>query len=440
MGRCPDCQGWNTFVETRASAPKGRRNFTSPAEGPVRQLSEIVAEERPRLVPPLSEFNRVLGGGVVPGSLTLISGDPGIGKSTLLLQVSAGVAQQGKKVVYASGEESSYQTRMRADRLGIRGERLYLLTETDAEVILQQMEAISPSLGVIDSIQTVCQRDLDGAPGSISQIRECTLMLMQWAKASGTPLIITGHVTKEGAIAGPKVLEHIVDAVLYLEGESFSAYRLLRGVKNRFGATNEVGIFEMREQGLCEVDNPSVVFLSDRSQRAVGSVVAPTLEGSRPLLVEIQALNNATSFGMPRRTANGIDLNRLVLIVAVLTKRAGLRLSTDDIIVNVVGGLRISEPAVDLAVALSIASSFTGKEIGPDLVAVGEIGLSGEVRGVSQMERRLAEAARQGFTRCVGPRASLNRLTPPAGMDIAGVDSVAEALRVALKSKSKPDP
>jgi len=432
LGRCPSCQEWNTFVETQVSSSKGIGTLTQIVS-PVRELSQITAEEMPRLVLPSAEFNRVLGGGIVPGSLVLISGDPGIGKSTLLLQVSAMIAQQGGKVVYASGEESLYQTRLRADRLGVKGEGLYLLAETDFEVVLQRMEETSPSLGVIDSIQTVYLRELEGAPGSISQIRECTLRLMQWAKLSAIPLLITGHVTKEGAIAGPKALEHIVDVVLYLEGESFSTYRLLRGVKNRFGSTNEVGIFEMREQGLVEVENPSQVFLSQRSKGAIGSVVAPTLEGTRPLLVEMQALTTTTSFGLPRRTANGIDFNRLLLIIAVLTKRAGLRLSNQDIIVNVVGGLKISEPAADLAVALSIASSFSDKEVDPNLVAVGEVGLSGEVRGVPQLERRLAEAARQGFARCIGPKVSLSSLTPPQGMETLAVNSLREALRVALK-------
>ena len=438
LGHCSDCQGWNTFVETQVRTSRGAGTSPFPSQSPALELSQITVEDSPRLLPPSSEFNRVLGGGIVPGSLVLISGDPGIGKSTLLLQVSAGIAQQGKKVVYASGEESSYQTRMRADRLAIKGEGLYLLAQTDLEGIIQQMESIGPSLAVIDSIQTVYLRDLEGAPGSISQIRECTLRLMQWAKVSAVPLLVAGHVTKEGAIAGPKALEHIVDVVLYLEGESFSAYRLLRGIKNRFGSTNEVGIFEMGEHGLAEVENPSRVFLSQRSQQPVGSVVAATLEGTRPLLVEIQALTNVTSFGLPRRTANGIDLNRLQLIIAVLTKRAGLRLSNQDIIVNVVGGLKISEPAVDLAVALSVASSFSDREMDPNLIALGEIGLSGEVRAVSQPERRLVEAARQGFTRCIGPQASLNSLTPPRGMETIAVNSLEEALRAALKSKSKP--
>jgi len=371
----------------------------------------------------------------MPGSLVLISGDPGIGKSTLLLQVSGMLARNGRKVVYASGEESLHQIRVRADRLGVPGDGLYLLTETNLEAIIQRIEETSPSLGVIDSIQTVYLGELDGAPGSISQIRECTLRLMRWAKHSAIPLLISGHVTKEGAIAGPRALEHIVDAVLYLEGESFSTYRLLRGVKNRFGSTNEVGIFEMREQGLMEVDNPSQVFLSQRSEGAIGAAVTPTLEGTRPLLVEIQALTTNTSFGLPRRTANGIDFNRLLLIVAVLTKRAGLHLSNQDIIVNVAGGLKVSEPAVDLAVALSIASSATDREVDPALAVVGEVGLSGEVRAIPQLERRLTEAARQGFSRCLVPRISSGSLTAPSGMEVIAVDSLREALRRGLRSK-----
>jgi DNA repair protein RadA/Sms len=437
LGRCPGCQGWGTFVETRVSSSKAVRSAPSPTQRVARELFQVTAEETPRLLSPFSEFNRVLGGGIVPGSLVLISGDPGIGKSTLLLQVSAGLTGQGGKVVYASGEESPYQTRLRADRLGIRGEGLYLLHETDLEIILDQMEALSPALGVIDSIQTVYLGELEGAPGSVSQVRECTLRLMQWAKLSNTPLLITGHVTKEGAIAGPKVLEHIVDVVSYMEGESFSAYRLLRGIKNRFGSTNDVGIFEMRGNGLVEVEDPSRVFLAQRSQGGAGSVVAPVLEGSRPLLVEIQALTSITSYGLPRRTANGIDPNRLQMIVAVLTKRAGLRLSNQDIIVNVVGGLKVNEPAVDLAIALSIASSFSDREIAPDLVAVGEIGLSGEVRAVAQLERRLTEARRQGFSQCVGPGHSLGSLGLPSGMETLGADSLREALQLVLKRKSR---
>jgi DNA repair protein RadA/Sms len=432
LGHCPGCQSWNTCIETRAES-RVVTGATLRAGAAACELSQITCEGKARVVLPFDEFNRVLGGGIVPGSLILASGDPGIGKSTLLLQISAMVAQRGGKVVYVSGEESPYQVKLRADRLNITGEGLHVLPETDLEAILKQMDDLSPALGVIDSIQTICLRDLEGAPGSISQVRGCALRMMQWAKASAVPLFLIGHVTKEGAIAGPKVLEHIVDVVLYLEGESFSAYRLLRVVKNRFGSINEVGIFEMRDLGLVEVDNPSQVFLSHRLKETMGSVVAATLEGTRPLLVEIQALTTPTSSGLPRRNANGIDYNRLLLIVAVLTRRAGLRLFNQDIIVNVVGGLKVNEPAMDLAVAVAIASSLSDKEVDPNMVVMGEVGLSGEVRGVPQLERRLGDAVRQGFTCCLCPRVSLSGLVPPRGMEVLAVDSLKEALNIALK-------
>jgi DNA repair protein RadA/Sms len=362
----------------------------------------------------------------------LISGDPGIGKSTLLLQASASLAQnQGGRVVYISGEETLHQIKLRAERLGVKGERLYLLAETDLEVILNQIEQLSPSLVVIDSIQTVYVPELGATPGSVTQVRECTLKLMQWAKLNGVPIFIAGHVTKDGTIAGPRVLEHIVDVVLYLEGEPFSAYRLLRCVKNRFGSTNEVGVFEMKGQGLVEVDNPSRAFLSQRWGEAVGSAVVPTLEGSRPLLVEIQALTTPTSFGLPRRTANGVDFNRLLLITAVLTKRTGLRLGNQDIIVNVTGGLKIGEPAADLGIALAIASSFRDVGIDPSLVVVGEVGLSGELRAVSQLERRVTEAARLGFKRCLVPKVGA-RVSPPQGVELIPVGTLREAIGVSL--------
>ncbi|MFC1925172.1 DNA repair protein RadA [Chloroflexota bacterium] len=434
LGRCPDCQQWNTFAETSVAPSRGSRPSTAPNE--ISELSLISAEEMPRIVLPITEFNRVLGGGIIPGSLVLISGDPGIGKSTLLLQVSGAVTQEGGKVVYASGEESSHQIKLRADRVGVKGEGLYLLPETDLEIILQRMEETQPRLGVIDSIQTVYLRELEGVPGSISQVRECTLHLMRWAKHSGVPLIISGHVTKEGAIAGPRALEHIVDAVLSLEGETFSTYRLLRGVKNRFGSTHEVGIFEMKEQGLVEVDNPSQIFLSQHQRATIGATIIPTMEGTRPLLVEIQALTTNTSFGPPRRTANGIDFNRLLLIVAVLTKRAGLQLGNQDIIVNAVGGLKVSEPAADLAIAMAIASSFSDREIDPDMVVMGELGLGGEVRTVPQMERRLTEAARRGFNCCLIPNASLKNIALPKGMEPLSVNSLKEAIHLGLKQKN----
>ncbi len=404
LGRCPDCQQWNSFVETVVTAPVAPSRSLSPVSPP-EELSQVTLQAADRFPLPLVEFNRVLGGGLVSGSLVLISGDPGIGKSTLLLQASAAVAQdKGGKVVYISGEETLHQIKLRSERLGVKGEGLYLLAETDLEVILNQIEQLSPSLVVIDSIQTVYTPELGATPGSITQVRECTLKLMRWAKLSGVPAFIAGHVTKDGSIAGPRVLEHIVDVVLYLEGEPFSAYRLLRCVKNRFGSTNEVGVFEMKGQGLVEVDNPSRAFLSQRWGEAMGSAVVPTLEGSRPLLVEIQALTTPTSFGLPRRTANGIDFNRLLLIAAVLTKRVGLRLGNQDIIVNVTGGLKIGEPATDLGIALAIASSFRDAGVDPELVVVGEVGLSGELRAVSQLDRRVAEAARLGFKRCLVPK------------------------------------
>ncbi len=429
LGRCPSCQEWNTFIETRVTAPSASLRAASLASSP-QELSQVVIEAADRSPLPLAEFNRVLGGGLVSGSLVLIAGDPGIGKSTLLLQATALIAQTRGKVVYVSGEETLRQIKLRAERLGVKGEKLYLLAETDLELILDQIERLQPSLVVIDSIQTAYFPGLDTAPGSVAQVRECTLRLMHWAKLSAVPIFITGHVTKDGTIAGPKVLEHIVDVVLYLEGEPFSAYRLLRGVKNRFGSTNEVGVFEMKAQGLVEVDNPSKAFLSQRWGEAIGSAVVSTLEGSRPLLVEIQALTNPTSFGLPRRTANGVDFSRLLMITAVLTKRVGLRLGNQDIIANVTGGLRIGEPAADLGIALSIASSFRDVGVDPQLVAVGEVGLSGELRAVSQLDRRVAEAARLGFKRCLVPKTSAR--ISPENIEIVPVNTLREAISIGL--------
>jgi len=434
LGRCPNCQQWNTFVETTVTRDTPSRTLTP--ESLPRELAQVATGATNRIPLPLSEFNRVLGGGIVPGSLVLVGGDPGIGKSTLLLQVSARIAGIQSKVAYVSGEETPGQIKLRSQRLGIPGEGLYLLAETDLEIILQQLTELSPRLVVVDSIQSVSLPELDTAAGSITQVRECTLRLMHWAKHGRTPVFITGHVTKEGTIAGPRVLEHIVDAVLYLEGEQFSAYRLLRCVKNRFGSTNEVGIFEMQEQGLVEVDNPSQVFLSQRWGEGVGSAVIPTLEGTRPLLVEIQALTTPTSFGLPRRTANGVDFGRLLLVTAVLTKRVGLRLGNQDIIANVTGGLKISEPAADLGLALAIASSFRDMRVDPNLMAVGEIGLSGELRTVSQLERRLAEAARLGFKRCIVPKVS--HRAPAPDIELIPVSNLKEAIaRGLLRDKTK---
>jgi len=439
LGRCPSCQEWNSFEETVVSTTTPT---TIPTlENPPQELSQVATEISDRFPLPLAEFNRVLGGGLVSGSLVLIGGDPGIGKSTILLQVSALVAQAGGKVAYVSGEETLSQIRLRAERLGVSGERLYLLAETDLDAILSWLEQLAPSLVVIDSIQAVNLPELDSAAGSIGQVRECTLRLMHWAKPNAVPVFIAGHVTKDGAIAGPRVLEHIVDVVLYLEGEPFSAYRVLRGVKNRFGSTNEVGVFEMKEQGLIEVDNPSKAFLSQRWGEAIGSTVVPTLEGSRPLLVEIQALTTPTAFGLPRRTANGVDFGRLLLITAVLTKRAGLKLGNQDIIANVTGGLKVGEPAADLGIALAIASSARDVAVDPGLVVVGEVGLSGELRAVSQLDRRVAEAARLGFERCLVPKTGASILAPK-NIKLVPASTLREAIRVGLvgsKPKEKND-
>ena len=426
LGRCPGCNQWNTYVETVLSPISAAKPKLIAQE-----LSRVSIEGLPRLTLPFSEFNRVLGGGIVPGSLVLIGGDPGIGKSTLLLQVAGMVAQEGGEVLYVSGEESVPQIRLRAERLGLIGERLYLLPEAALENILECGQELLPQLMVIDSIQTVYLEGLASAAGSVGQLRECTLRLMQWAKSSGVPVLLVGHVTKDGTIAGPHVLEHIVDVVLYLEGERFSSFRLLRGVKNRFGSTNEVGVFEMGDRGLVEVDNPSQAFLSQRAESAIGSVIVPTLEGTRPLLVEIQALTSPTSFGLPRRTANGVDFNRLLLIAAVLSRRAGVPLSNQDIIVNVVGGIKISEPAADLGIALAIGSSFRGIRAKPNMVAIGEVGLSGELRAVSQIERRLAEAAKLGFDVCLLPATAQTGL-PSLPIEPIAVGSLSQALKVAL--------
>jgi DNA repair protein RadA/Sms len=432
LGRCPNCQEWNTFAETVVStaAPPS----VSALGNPPQELSRVDIDSSDRLPLPMNEVNRVLGGGVVAGSLVLIGGEPGIGKSTLLLQISALVAQAGGKVAYVSGEETLSQIRLRAERLGVSGEGLYLLAETDLGAILTHLEQLAPSLVVIDSIQAIYSPELDSAAGSIGQVRECTLRLMHWAKPRSVPVFVAGHVTKDGAIAGPRVLEHIVDVVLYLEGEPFSAYRVLRGVKNRFGSTNEVGVFEMKAEGLVEVANPSKAFLSQRWGEAIGSAVVPTLEGSRPLLVEIQALTTPTSFGLPRRTANGVDFGRLLLITAVLTKRAGLRLGNQDIIANVTGGLKIEEPAADLGIALAIASSAKDAAVDPRLAAVGELGLSGELRAVSQLERRVAEAARLGFKGCLVPRAGAN-ISVPKNIKLIPAATLREAIRVGLVAK-----
>ncbi len=391
----------------------------------------------PRFHLGFTEVNRVLGGGLVPGSLVLVGGEPGIGKSTLLLQISAMMAENNKTVAYISGEESVSQVKIRSERLGITGKGIYFLSEPDLAAVLECLEGLSPGLAVIDSIQTMYLDDVAGMPGSISQVRECTWRLERWAKQNNVPLLITGHVTKEGAIAGPGTLEHIVDVVLYFEGEPFSSYRVLRSAKNRFGSTNEVGIFEMSDSGLVEVDNPSQVFLSAYKDETMGSVVVPTLEGNRPLLVEIQALTTSNNFSPPRRIANGVDFGRLLLITAVLIKRAGLKLFHQDIIVNVTGGLRVNEPALDLGIALAIASSFRDARPVSGLVALGEVGLNGELRGVSQVERRLSEAVRLGFKCCLLPRLKSKPSFDFADVRLIEAGSVTEALSLGLTREGR---
>jgi DNA repair protein RadA/Sms len=442
LGRCPDCHSWNSFVETRATLSRTPSHLSSGLNRP-QELSQVEKGDFPRFHPGFAEVNRVLGGGLVPGSLVLVGGEPGIGKSTLLLQISAMMAGNNKVVAYVSGEESINQVKLRSERLGIGGKGIYFLSEADLAAVLECLEGLSPELAIIDSIQTMYLEDVAGMPGSISQVRECTWRLGRWAKQNNVPLLITGHVTKEGAIAGPGTLEHIVDVVLYFEGEPFSNYRVLRSAKNRFGSTNEVGIFEMGDNGLIEVDNPSQVFLSAYKDGIVGSVVVPTLEGNRPLLVEIQALTTPNNFTPPRRIANGVDFNRLLLIIAVLTKRAGLKLFNQDILVNVTGGLRVNEPAVDLGIASAIASSFRDAKPISGLVALGEVGLNGELRGVSHVERRIAEAIRLGFKSCLMPRLSsvsaseVKQSFHSADIHLIEVGSVAEALRLGLTRESR---
>ncbi|HEY63715.1 MAG TPA: DNA repair protein RadA [Caldilineae bacterium] len=433
MGRCPDCGEWNTLVETVIEEDRGpaRRARATSDVSPV-PLPDIAADGFERIPVPMGELSRVLGGGIVPGSVVLIGGDPGIGKSTLLLQLCALLAED-QDVLYISGEESATQIKMRAARLGINNPHLYILADTHLETILAQIEHMNPRIAVVDSIQAIYTDALTSAAGSVSQVRECAAQLLRLAKAQAIPIFLVGHVTKEGTIAGPRVLEHMVDTVLYLEGERFHTYRILRSVKNRFGSTNEVGVFEMVECGMQEVPNPSEAFLAERMPNAAGSAIAVTLEGTRPLLVEIQALSSTTSFPSPRRTGNGVDFNRLLLLVAVLSKRVGLRLSDQDVFVNVVGGLTVREPAADLAVACAIASSVRNVPVAADLAIIGEVGLSGELRSVHQLARRLSEAGQLGFRRCLVPKSGLRRLDPPVdGVEIIGVRTLADALEVAL--------
>lgn len=443
LGRCPQCGAWDSMVE---EVIQDEQTALSHANGHSlgglsvpKRLSEIEGDRDERISVPIQEFSRVLGGGVVPGSIVLIGGDPGIGKSTLMLQMTLRMAD-AHTVLYVSGEESERQIKMRANRL-LEGanempenlpDDLYLVTETNLEAILEHVESVKPRILVIDSIQTVYRPDMESSAGSISQVRESASRLRELAKTSGIAVFVIGHVTKQGTIAGPRVLEHIVDTVLYLEGDRFQAYRLLRSVKNRFGATSEVGVFEMQERGMIEVRNPSEAFLAERMINAPGSAIAVTMEGTRPLLVEIQGLTSHTNFGNPRRTPNGIDFNRLLLITAVLTRRLNIRLSEQDVFVNVVGGLRIDEPAADLAVAAAITSSMRDQPVQADLALIGELGLSGELRMVGQIHARLREAASLGFRRVIVPRRLQRKERWPEGIEVQEARSLREALKLAL--------
>jgi len=443
MGKCTNCNNWNSFqeeVKQRQKKSLGAGQSTGSKMSKPTKMKQIEYEKEERLTTDMKEFNRVLGGGIVPGSLVLIGGDPGIGKSTLLLQTSAEIAEKEKTVLYISGEESMQQTKLRANRLGIDADQLYVLAETNLYDILHHIEELSPAFVVVDSIQTMFKEEVTSAPGSVSQVRECTMELMKTAKTKGIPIFIVGHVTKEGAIAGPRMLEHMVDVVLYFEGERHHAYRILRSVKNRFGSTNEMGIFEMKELGLEEVLNPSEVFLEERSRGASGSTVVASMEGTRPVLVEIQALISPSSFGNPRRMATGVDANRVPLLMAVLEKRVGLMLQNQDAYIKVAGGVKLDEPAIDLAIAVSIASSFRDQPTNPEDIFIGEVGLTGEVRRVSRIVQRVQEAAKLGFKRVICSENNLDGWKYPDAIEVIGVKTVHDALRFGLLDNRQKNP
>lgn len=430
MGQCPGCREWNTFVEEaveKKAAGKVKSSVGGNEELKTSRISEIDMQSKERMETGFQELDRVLGGGIVPGSLVLVGGDPGIGKSTLLLQVCRNLAES-MEVLYISGEESLQQIKMRAQRIGQFSDNLQLFCETSMERIEQVVERQKPQVVIIDSIQTVYSEDVSSAPGSVSQVRETTGRLMQIAKGKEITIFIVGHVTKEGVVAGPRVLEHMVDTVLYFEGDRHASYRILRGVKNRFGSTNEIGVFEMREAGLTEVANPSEFMLNGKPQGASGSVVACSMEGTRPILVEIQALVCHSNFGIPRRTAAGTDLNRVNLLMAVLEKRAGMALSSCDAYVNIAGGIRMNEPAIDLGIVMALASSFRDKAIDEKIICFGEVGLSGEVRAVNMAQQRVTEAKKLGFDTCILPKVSVAGLTDTKGIRIIGAASIREAI------------
>ena len=431
LGQCPACHEWNTFVEEALTAPSssssGKRLDTNIKPS---TLDEITTADESRLTTHMEEFDRVLGGGIVKGSLVLIGGDPGIGKSTLLLELTRNLCSDHVKMLYISGEESLSQIKMRAERIGSFTSDLSILCETDLDTISAVIDRTRPSLVIIDSIQTMYSEAVGSAPGSVSQVRESTNVLMHIAKTMGITVFVVGHVTKEGNVAGPRVLEHMVDTVLYLEGDRYASYRVLRGVKNRFGSTNEIGVFEMKGAGLVEVKNPSEYMLAGRPEGAAGSVVACSMEGTRPILIEIQALVTRSNFGMPRRTAVGCDYNRVNLLMAVLEKRLGLKLSDYDAYVNVTGGMRMNEPAVDLGIVMAIVSSYKDTPIDDHIICFGEVGLSGEVRSVTNAEQRVREAAKLGFNKCILPKSSIRGMTKVDGVQYYGIDFVSAVVKL----------
>lgn len=429
MGQCPACKEWNTMVEEVVDK-KTTVTHKQITELQVSKLNDVQSSSEERLDTHIKELNRVLGGGIVPGSLVLVGGDPGIGKSTLLLQTCRSLSDQHTSVLYISGEESLQQIKMRADRIGTFSDDMMLLCETNLDLIQGVIEERRPQVVVVDSIQTMFRESINSAPGSVSQVREATSVLMRLAKERGIAIFVVGHVTKEGTVAGPRVLEHMVDTVLYFEGDRYAAYRILRAVKNRFGSTNEIGVFEMCQTGLREVPNPSEYMLDGKPQNASGSIVVCTMEGTRPLLVEIQALVCHSAFGMPRRTAAGVDYNRVNLLMAVLEKTVGVKLSDQDAYINIAGGMKISEPAVDLGLVLSIISSFRNRPIAEDVICFGEVGLSGEVRSVNMVEQRIAEARKLGFKQCILPKVCMKNIQQVDGMQLKGVENVREALEI----------
>lgn len=432
LGKCPSCSEWNTFAEEIYEKIDKAIVSKDYAEGKIEKLIDVTVDNESRISTDIEELDRVLGGGVVKGSLMLVGGDPGIGKSTILIQVANNIAKQSLKILYVSGEESAKQIKIRSDRLAINSENLYILAENNMDIVSGVIDNLNPDMLVIDSIQTVFNPNITSAPGSVSQVREVTSSLMKIAKNKEIATFIVGHVTKEGSIAGPRVLEHMVDTVLYFEGERHHTYRVLRAVKNRFGSTNEIGIFEMRDIGLVQVKNPSEILISGRPTQTAGTVVVPSIEGTRPMLIEVQALVSYTSFGMPRRVATGIDYNRVVLMMAVLEKKAGLQLQNSDAYINIIGGIQIKEPAVDLGIICALASSFREKEINSQTVVMGEVGLTGELRTISFIEKRINEAAKLGFKTAIIPKANLKGLKNQTDMEIVGVSSITDALDLVL--------